>query len=148
MNYRFWGIKSILFAGTGLLIALINLFSYSSFKGFIYLSMMIILPLLIIYFYCTKCLCDGKTCAHYFLGKLSEYMPDKTAFKYNLLDYFIVIVSVLFLLAFPQLELFKNKFLFVLFWILEGIAFLEINIFVCKNCKNKKCLMCRNKDND
>jgi hypothetical protein len=145
MNNRFWGIKSIAFSGAGLLIALINLFFYSSLKAYIYLSMLIILPLLIVYFYCTKCLCDGKTCAHYLLGKLSEFLPDRTKSKYNILDYSIVAISVLLILAFPQIELFRNKALFILFWILEGVAFVEINLFVCKNCKNKKCLICRSK---
>lgn len=139
---KFNGITSLLFTGISLLIGLYILWLYSINLAILYLSIMIIAAVLIPYVYCTKCPCRNTSCAHVLPGLITRLMPNRESESYTSFDLAIVGLFMGVLIFMPQYWLFQNLFLFSIFWILLKIAFLQILLFICKTCDNKKCLMC------
>jgi len=143
---RFHGILSLLLVLSSFLIAFLVLFSRSIYAGIVYLFILLFIPLLIVFFYCTKCSCDAHDCAHYIPGKISEFLPDRTSENYKKTDFVILAILSLILFGFPQYWLWQDKVFFGLFWVLSITGFAEILFFICEKCKNEKCPLCgRNK---
>lgn len=120
-------------------IGLFSIAKFSLISAVLYIAIILIFTSLIIYSFCAKCDCRLESCSHVFPGKMTKLFPDRKQTKYSNLDRFITSLSLVFILIFPQLWLWKIKFLFILFWVLFLAAVAEILLFVCKNCNNQKC---------
>ena len=138
------GIISLILAaisiGTGLYVIITVSLTYA----IIYIAGTFLLFDLVIYAYCTKCP-SRNCCGHILPGKLTKYFPKRKDGPYTFLDYMGVIIPIIFIFIFPQFWLWKNYFLFVVFWLSLLVAVFEINKFVCPPCLNTKCAFCRNK---
>jgi hypothetical protein len=96
-------------------------------------------------FYCSKCKCRNN-CNHWIFGKISILLSKYNPEKYTNYDLILgTIMPFLIAIAFPQYWLVKSPVLFVSYWGLSIIAGLDIYFFVCNNCLNDKCSMCRKK---
>lgn len=144
MNSKFFGINSLFLFTAAIIIGLSVIYGVSSILGLIYLLLIPISIIIIIYSYCTKCPQKENNCAHVFPGMISRFMPDREG-RYNKHDIMGTIIPVLVLILFPQYWLWQKKNLFILFWVLIIIAFIEIVVFVCKSCENRHCSLCRKK---
>jgi len=142
---KFHGVFSIILLSGAITMAMIILFNHSWIFALVYLSMIIISFLGITFFYCTKCCCRIKNCAHVLLGKLTLFMPERAEGKYNTFDIIATFLSMTAILFFPQYWLAHTPVLCVIFWLLAGLAFLEIFLFVCTTCENRPCALNKNK---
>jgi len=133
------GILSLCLIIVANIIGLASILSVNLDMGLIYLAILLISLAIITYSYCSKCPCRLESCAHVFPGKLTKFFPKRKPGSYTLLDISGVLVPMLVMTIFPQFWLWQNKIYFVLFWTLQIIAFIEIKMFVCKQCKNKYC---------
>ena len=136
------GITSLIFTGISILIGLYITWINSFNIAVLYLVLMLGAATLIPYVYCTKCQCRETNCAHVFPGLITRVMPNRELETYTIFDWAIVGILTGLLIILPQYWLIKNIFLFIIFWILLIIAFLQIRLFICKVCDNKKCILC------
>ena len=136
------GITSLLFTGVSLLLGLYILWINNINLAILYLISMLIAGILIPYTYCTKCPCRNTSCAHVLPGLITHFMPDRESESYTIFDWAIVGTLMGLLIFLPQYWLFENLLLFSIFWILIITAFLQIRLFICETCDNKKCLLC------
>lgn len=98
----------------------------------------------VIYSFCTKCSANKK-CSHFFIGPIAQIMPKRKIGNYNVIDYLGAIVPITIILGFPQYWLLQSSYLFLIFWILIIITGIQINFFVCSQCSNNACAMCKKK---
>ena len=113
------------------------LFKISILYGIIYTLVILSGFLFISFFYCRKCTIR-KNCNHLFPGMISVVVKYcEKEYKKN--DLIITLVPILLMIALPQYWLFYELILFIIFWFLMAIAGIEINLFVCKSCRNVKC---------
>jgi hypothetical protein len=113
------------------------LFKISMLYGIMYTSVIVTGFLFISFFYCRKC-SIRKNCNHLFPGLISGVV--KYCEKpYKKSDLKITIFPILFMIGLPQYWLFHELILFIIFWFLLAIAGIEINLYVCKTCRNVKC---------
>ncbi len=139
---KFNGITSLLAFGMSVFIGLYVLWINSVNLAILYIVIMLAAVILIPYVYCTKCPCRETKCAHLLPGLLTRFMPDRDSESYNVFDWAIVMILVGLLMLLPQFWLYENMLLFSIFWILSITAVLQIQIFICKTCDNKKCILC------
>ncbi|MBN1799346.1 MAG: hypothetical protein JW822_12265 [Spirochaetales bacterium] len=142
---KFHGIFSIIILSAALTTAVITIFSYSWIFALIYLAVIIISFMGISFFYCAKCCCRIKNCAHMLLGKLTLLMPERKEGPYACFDIIAIFLCVGLMLGFPQYWLFHTPLLGMIFWLAAGFAFLEIFLFVCTACENHACVLNKNK---
>ena len=144
MKVNIHGIISIAIFFLGIIFSITAIYNESEIITIVYVALLLISFPVIIYSYCTKC--AGRfNCAHVILGKLAQLMPKRKAGAYTPADYAGVLIPVIIIIAFPQLWLWKIKWMFVFFWLFTFIAVWEISRFVCTNCKNDRCVLCKNK---
>jgi hypothetical protein len=91
----------------------------------------------IIYAYCAKCPCKGR-CGHVLPGLAAQRFK-RRAGPYTTLDYTIVILGLIGLIALPQIWLWHDLVLFGVFWLVTGIALADILRVVCRACHNTYC---------
>lgn len=139
---KFNGITSMLFAGFSLLIGFYTLWINAIDLAYLYIALLVLAAILIPYAYCTKCPCRHTNCAHVLPGLITRFMPNRELESYTFLDWAIIAILLGSLITLPQYWLVKNLLLFNIFWILLIIAFLQIRLFICKTCDNKKCILC------
>ena len=138
MNTRkFNGITSLILTAIAALIALVMMSLTSWVLGGLFLAIMIITPQAILRTYCAKCPCKAH-CAHVFPGKAAMAF-EKEAGPYTPAELIIMIGSLGLLIGLPQFWLWQYPVLFVTYWILSGIAFLQIWLTICPNCNNVYC---------
>jgi hypothetical protein len=138
MNTRkFNGITSLILIAIATLIALVVMSLNSWVWGALYLAIMIIAPQAILRTYCAKCPCKTH-CAHVFPGKAAMAFK-KDAGPYTPTELIIMIGSLGVLIGLPQFWLWQYPVLFVSYWILSGIAFIQIRLTVCPGCNNIYC---------
>ncbi len=143
MKYNKHGIISIVVAFLAFVLAIAAISYNRSILAFIYILIILSGFVIIIYSYCTKC--EGRfSCGHVVIGKIAQWLPHRVNSSYTNLDYMGVIIPFLIILIFPQIWLWKIKWMFVLFWILLIVAVFEIKKFVCTRCVNTKCVLCKN----
>ena len=140
MNNRFHGVSSLSLIFLSILIGLLAILGESFLMGLVYIAAILISIPIVIYSYCSKCICRLDSCGHIFPGKLSKWLPSRKQSNYTFWDILGVILPLIVLFVFPQFWLWKTKILLFVFWVLFIIAFAEIKLFVCKECKNEKCL--------
>ena len=127
------------------IVALISIAQQSVLMTGIYLIFFLAFLVIVSIFYCSKCVCR-ESCNHLIMGWISQKLSKKKYGSYTTKELiFGVILPLLPILIIPQFYLFQNVFYLVLYWVLFGIAALEIKFYVCKACRNTKCLMCQSK---
>lgn len=139
---KFNGITSMILGGSSLLIGFYTLCINAINLAYLYTALLVLAAILIPYTYCTKCPCRKTNCAHVLPGLITRFMPNRELETYTIFDWAIVGILTGLLIILPQYWLIKNIFLFSIFWILLIIAFLQIRLFICKVCDNKKCILC------
>ena len=137
------GITSLCLVLLSSVIGLGSILNASLSMGLVYIVILMLAPVVIVYAYCTKCPCRFGACAHVLPGKLAQFFPSRTPGPYTLLDVAGVLVAVLAMLMFPQFWLWQHKMWFVLSWVLQVVAVIEIRLFVCRRCENRYCMLSR-----
>ncbi len=125
-KYNVHGIISIVLIFISFGIGIASIAIYSVFVSLISALTIILAFITISIIYCSKCKCRDN-CNHLIIGKISIRFS-----KFN---------SV----GLPQNWLIKNPTLIILYWGFIVLAGLEVYFFVCNNCLNDKCSMCRKK---
>lgn len=143
MEGKFHGIFSIILAGISIILGAYSVISASLVIGLLYSLLTIMFFLLIVYSYCCKCSCRKYSCGHVILGKIAECLPNRKQEKYSNVDILGVIISLVFIIGFPQYWLLKQIIIFTIFWGLLIVSGIEISMFVCATCKNERCSLCR-----
>lgn len=139
---RFYGVFSFVLIDLSIVISLYSIALVSLVHSAIYFFGSTISALSIIFIYCTKCTCK-TTCSHVVPGLLTQLFRNRDKLAYRIIDYIGITLAGIFIIAYPQVWLWKNKVLFTGFWILLIAAVIQIRLFVCSNCHNKKCAMCK-----
>ena len=139
MKSRFHGVFSLFLIIISIIVGLLSVLNESFVMGSWYIVIIIIVPPIIMYSYCGKCVCRSDSCRHIFPGWLSQLLPPRKQGPYTFWDILWTSVALLSLLLFPQYWLWKNITFFIIFWISCLIALAEILLFVCKGCKNERC---------
>ena len=138
MNTRkFHGITSLILTAIAALIALVVMSLNAWVLGGLYLAVMIVAPQAILRAYCAKCPCKTH-CAHVFPGK-AAFAYEREAGPYTPTELIIMIGSLGLLIGLPQFWLWQYPVLFVIYWVLSGIAFFQIRLTVCPSCNNVYC---------
>ena len=138
MNTRkFNGIASLILTGIAALIALVVMLLTSWLLGGLYLAVMIIAPQAVLRSFCAKCPCKAH-CAHVFPGKAAMAFARETG-PYTPTELIIMIGSLGLLIGLPQYWLWQYSILFITYWFLSGIAFLQIFLTICPSCNNVYC---------
>jgi hypothetical protein len=139
------GIISLILFFITLGIGVASIVIYSVFIGFISFFTILIALIMVSILYFSKCKCRDN-CNHVIIGKisvlLSKYKPGN--YKSNDLV-FGIIIPMFIAIALTQYWLLKTPMLFIFYWVVFVLAIVEIYFFVCNNCLNKKCSMCRHK---
>jgi hypothetical protein len=139
------GIISILLIFDATAVALISIAQQSVFMAGIYLFLFLAFLIIVSIIYCSKCKCRDR-CNHLIIGWLSQKLSKKKYGNYTAKNLVLgVIIPILPLLVIPQFYLYHNLFYLLLYWILFGVAAVEINLYVCRGCRNTKCSMCKQK---
>jgi hypothetical protein len=136
---HFHGVISLLLIFAAVAISLIYLLTVSVGLGLVYLVIILVSNPIVLYSYCAKCLCREDACSHVLPAKLTRWLPARKQGPYSFGDYFWTAFGLVALLGFPQVWLWQNKALFVLFWIAIVTSLLEIFFLVCPKCKNENC---------
>ncbi len=97
------------------------------------------LPIMV-YSFCSGCICRLESCVHILPGKITKVFPYRKTNNYSIGDVLDVGIPLIVLLVFPQFWIWKNKPFLIGFWLLFGVTIIDIKLFVCKKCKNEKCL--------
>ena len=137
------GTISISMRFTALLLAMFVLFKYSILIAVVYILAIGLFLYLVASVYCSKCQ-TRDNCNHLFIGSLSKVISEYKDESYTSRDIIIgAAIPFVIVIALPQFWLFKNLYYFIAYWILFVIAGLEVSLFVCSACANKKCMMCK-----
>jgi hypothetical protein len=136
------GITSMLFFGVSFVIGFYALWINVINIAYIYILILVSAAILIPYVYCTKCPCRHTSCAHVLPGLITRFMPNRELEPYTFFDWAIVGIIMGSLIVLPQYWLSYNILLLSIFWILLIISFIQIRLFICKICDNKKCMLC------
>lgn len=136
------GIISIILILDATGVAIYSIGQESILIATIYILLFFLFILIVAIIYCRKCLCR-ENCNHLFIGWISIKLIKSKNTDYSAKDIlFGVILPIMPVIIIPQFFLINKFTHFVLFWLFYAIAGLEINRFVCRGCKNTKCLMC------
>jgi hypothetical protein len=138
MSARFHGVVSIGLVGIGILIAVVTVFQALPVLGVAYLIGCAIAPVGIVYAFCAKCPCR-ECCAHVIFGKLALALTNRQPGPYRPAEIAVVGLALLWLLGLPQVWLWRTPFWFVVFWLLNAVAVVQIRLAVCPGCDNVRC---------
>ena len=141
------GIISIFLLIVAIIISQIVVIMNDLYTGLFYFVISTTGCIIIVYSYCTKCP-KKKECPQIIPGLITNYMPEREVEKYSLQDYLGLISSILIILIYPQMFLFKYPLIFTIFWILVLTATIQIYLCLCPKCKNINCFLCKSKDNE
>ena len=134
---QFHGITSLGLTFIANIIAVVAMFLTSWMLGVVYLAVMVIAPQAILRTYCAKCPCKAH-CGHVFPGKAALAFQKEPG-PYTPTELAILGITLLLLFGLPQFWLWQYPVLFVVFWVLSAIAFIQIRAFVCRTCDNVYC---------
>jgi hypothetical protein len=137
---RFHGVTSLLLVGIATVLAIIVMFQASLWLGVAYLVVCAIAPQVVIYAYCAKCV-SRRFCAHVLPGRAAQRY-DRQPGPYTRLELVAMSLGLLALLGLPQPWLWGHTGLFIAYWVLTGIALVQIRIVVCRSCRNIHCPLC------
>ena len=139
MTKQFHGITSLSLVAIAIIIAASVLFRTSLTLGIVYLAICAAAPLVVLYAYCAKCSCQAH-CGHVFPDKAAQVFNREPG-PYTLIELAAMILALALLIGLPQFWLWRYTGLFIAFWVLNGIALVQIRIVVCRTCGNIYCPM-------
>jgi len=142
MRNRFHGVFSLILFSVAIVIGFFAILNDSFTSGVVYVGLVAISVLIILYAYCVKCEIREDSCRHVIPGKIASMMPRRASGRYTFLDYGGVALPLVVILGFPQIWLAGHRTLLFLFWVLVVLGLVEILIFVCCGCGNRKCPIC------
>lgn len=134
---RFHGVLSLSLIGLATVLALPTLFAHSITLGLGYIAISGVAVGVVITAYCAKCPCKGH-CGHVLPGKLAQRVPRKPGL-YTRAEYAALGIALAALIGVPQPWLWAEPGLFAAYWVLTGIALVEIRATVCRACGNAFC---------
>lgn len=137
MNTRFHGVTSLTFVGIAIALAAVAIFQASLWLGIGYLILCGIASFVVVYSYCAKCPCKAH-CAHVLPGKAAMSFKRPPG-PYSTAEVLLMVTALTLLIGLPQLSLWHSPVLMAAFWVLCGIAFVQIRSAVCKTCNNVYC---------
>jgi hypothetical protein len=137
MSKRFHGVTSLGWVAVATVIAAVAMFRVSWVLGVVYLVVCVAAPGAILYAYCTKCPCKAH-CGHVFPGKAALAINRQPG-PYTGTELAVLTVALLALIGLPQFWLWRHAGLFVAYWVLNAIAFVQIRLVVCRACENVYC---------
>ncbi len=138
INRDLYGVTSLIFILTAIIIADIELFQNHIYLGIIYSSIILTSNFLLVYVFCTKCPCKGH-CGHIIPGRFALLFKSRSAGPYSKNENSIIALLLFLLILFPQFWLWLNHGLFLAFWALIITGSLQIRTVVCKSCANTFC---------
>ena len=109
-------------------------FLNSIITGIIYSIFIILSSFFLAYTGCTQCVFNKKSCRHIIPGILTRILPKKERIKYTKKNTIAVYITFLILIMIPQIHLWNNKELFVLYWIFVIINIIE-NIIISRSLR-------------
>lgn len=137
MSRKFHGITSVIWAGIAIVLAAVALFSFSWIAGAIYLAGLVIGALLILWSYCAKC-AGRDDCAHVLPGRAASIFKRQPG-PYTATEFRMMYLGLVLLLALPQIWLWRSPALLIAFWLLLGVALVQIRRNICCGCGNVNC---------
>lgn len=138
INRDLYGITSLIFILTALIVADIDLLEEHMVAGIFYSIIIIVATGLLLFTFCMKCPCKNH-CGHLIPGRIAMHFKTRKTGPYTNTDNIIVSLSLLSLIVFPQLWLWENRGLFLIFWIILIIGIIQIRSVVCRSCENVYC---------
>lgn len=138
MKTNFHGLSSLVLFGAAIIIAHIALFLISIGIGFAYMVLCVFASIAIIALFCGKC-ADREQCGHIIPGKLAKYLKTRPGGPYTLAELVITGLAFLMLAGFPQIWLWRFSGLFVLYWVLNIVALVQVRTVMCRVCGNQHC---------
>jgi hypothetical protein len=143
------GIISLCLILSAIATALGAVFPKSLLFGLLYILIVALCGATIVYFYCAKCPCRRLGCGHAIFGWLAMKFTNRKEGPYTFFDIISTMLSIAAILLIPQLWLIESIPALILFWVLVGLAAIEIVFFVCPDCTNAYCMFNkRNKFSD
>jgi hypothetical protein len=142
-SLRFHGITSGIFAGVAVCLGGAAIFRTSFGIGLCYLLVCPISLGVVLYAYCAKCPCQAD-CAHVLPGRAAALFGRRPG-PYSTAEIAAMGASLLLLIGVPQFFLWRYPAAWIAFWILLGIALIQIRGAVCRACGNTYCPLCMGK---
>jgi len=139
MKNRFHGILSISLITVASMTGMAAIARESWLPAIICLGILIVSWMVVIGTFCVKCPCRLDSCAHVFPGIITKIFPEKKPGAYSVKDMVTTGLALIVIFTYPQYWLWKDKILFMTFWLLTITALAEINFFVCRACANRHC---------
>ncbi len=137
MTKRFHGVTSIGFAAIGVAIAAVAMFRTSWVLGVVYLAICALAAGGIVYAYCAKCPCKAH-CIHAWPGKAALAF-DRQPGPYTPVELVVLVLALLALIGLPQFWLWRYTGSFIVYWLLNAVALVQVRIAVCPSCENVYC---------
>ncbi|MBN1438855.1 MAG: hypothetical protein JW929_05530 [Anaerolineales bacterium] len=134
---RVHGILSLAFAGTAVGLGAAAVFRASIWFGVCYLLLCPAAMSVVLFAYCAKCPCKGG-CAHVLPGKAAALFRRRPG-PYSAAEIAALCASLLLLTAIPQPFLWRHPAWLAVFWVLMGVAAVQIRGAVCRACGNLYC---------
>ncbi len=137
MSRQFYGVSSLALLGVGAVLAAIAMFHASVVLGIVYLVICVAAPNALVRAFCAKCSCKAH-CGHIFPGRAAQRYA-RPAGPYTAAEWATLAVTALAWIGLPQVWLWQLPGLFVAYWLLTGVALVEIRLVMCRNCSNVFC---------
>ncbi len=131
------GVLSLGLFGICVILGAAAMFAQTWLLGVTYLSSCVLAVFSIVYGFCAKCACQDE-CGHVLPGKLARLFRREPS-PYSALEIATLLLAGLILFGVPQLWLWKQPALFVIFWVMAIIAGIDIRRCVCTACTNRFC---------
>ena len=138
MSKKIHGLTSLGLVLIALVLAARILFQEAVGLGVGYLVLSGSAILVVLYAFCSKC-SSRDNCGHVFPGMMARMFKNRKTGPYTKAEFLWTILSLLFIIGFPQVWLWRNLGLLVLFWALILAAVVEIRLAVCRACDNIHC---------
>jgi hypothetical protein len=139
MRRQTHGAVSLGLAALALAAACQSLFQQSLALGMLYMFLMGIAVPVVLYSFCAKC-ADREKCGHVVPGPAAaKLFKDRKSGPYSSRDLFLTAAALAVLVFLPQIWLWRHPIAFGAFWILLGLAAVDIRSAVCGDCGNVYC---------
>jgi hypothetical protein len=130
-------VVSLGLVGISIGIALVVMFRAAWGWGVLYAGVSVASGYGIVYAFCAKCPCKVR-CGHVLPGMVAQRFKHQPG-PYTTTDNTILVLGLIGLIALPQFWLWRDLALFGVFWLLTGIALVDILRVVCRACNNIYC---------
>ncbi len=116
-----------------------SLFQQSWALGMLYMFLIGIAVPVVLFSFCAKCP-DRDRCGHVIPGRVAgRLFKDVKSGPYSSRDLLLTAAALAVLVFLPQVWLWRHPIAFGAFWILMGLAAVDIRSAVCRDCGNDRC---------